>query len=412
MTQLDALLDDLSRPDAWVELSALAGCLIVAYAVCRWWGRRSPPESVWFGRSTVDGLLFPLAAWGLTYAIKLLWFAGPKYAVFQLAAAVLLALAAIRLIARVLSRAYPASGLAKVVERVFSWVMWLGVVLWLVGALPVVLAELDAIQFAFGKTKTSLRTLIEGFLSAGLVMILALWVAAAIEAKVLREAVADVSLRKITGGIIRGALLLLGLIFALSAVGFDLTALSVLGGGLGVGLGLGLQRLASNYVSGIVILLERSLQIGHKVRLDNFEGVVADIKTRYTIIHAPNGRAAIVPNEKLINERVENLSAADTTTQILTQVRVVSRSDVEQVSQILCQAALSVRRVLTKPEPEAYLVSLGREGLSFTLGFFINDPDDGQMNVKSEVNLAVWRALKQAGVELAPTELNLNQNGQ
>jgi small-conductance mechanosensitive channel len=404
MTQLELLLTDLSRADAWVELLALAACLVAAYAACRWWGRRAVPESVWFGRRTIDGLLFPLVAWGLTYGVKLLWFADPKFVVFQLAAPILLALAAIRLIARVLSRAYPNSGLTKVVERVFSWVMWVGVVLWLVGALPAVLAEMDAIQFAFGKGKTSLRTLIEGFLSAGLVMILALWVSAAIEAQVLREAVADLSLRKITGGIIRGVLLLLGLIFALSAVGVDLTALSVLGGGLGVGLGLGLQRLASNYVSGIVILLERSLQIGDKVRLDNFEGTISDIKTRYTIIHALNGREAIVPNEKLINERVENLSSADTTTQVTSEIRVSSASDVEQVRSILRDAALTVRRVMSKPEPEVYLTSLGRDGLSFTLGFFINDPDDGQMNVKSEVNFAVWRALREAGVELAPAE--------
>jgi small-conductance mechanosensitive channel len=232
-------------------------------------------------------------------------------------------------------------------------------------------------------------------------------VSAAIETKLLRDAVTDLSLRKITGGIIRGVLLLLGLIFALSAVGVDLTALSVLGGGLGVGLGLGLQRLASNYVSGIVILLERGLQIGDKVRLDNFEGTISDIKTRYTIIHALNGREAIVPNEKLINERVENLSSADTTTQVTSEIRVSSTSDVEQVRRILCDSALTVRRVMSKPEPEVYLTSLGREGLSFTLGFFINDPDDGQLNVKSDVNFAVWRALKAAGVELAPAEVRV-----
>jgi hypothetical protein len=150
MTQLELLLADLSRADAWVELLALAACLVTAYAACRWWGRRAVPESVWFGRRTFDGLLFPLVAMGLTYGVKLLWFSAPKFVVFQLAAPILLALAAIRLIARVLSRAYPNSGLARVLEQTFSWVMWVGVVLWLLGALPLVLAELDSIHFAFG----------------------------------------------------------------------------------------------------------------------------------------------------------------------------------------------------------------------------------------------------------------------
>lgn len=122
---------------------------------------------------------------------------------------------------------------------------------------------------------------------------------------------ADLSLRKVAGNALRAVLLLVGLLFALSAVGVDLTALSVLGGALGVGLGFGLQKLAANYVSGFVILFERSLRIGDTVRVDSFEGSVMDIKTRYTLICAANGRESIVPNEKLITERIENLSLAD-----------------------------------------------------------------------------------------------------
>ena len=100
----------------------------------------------------------------------------------------------------------------------------------------------------------------------------------------------------------------------------DLTALSVLGGALGVGLGFGLQKLAANYVSGFVILFERSLRIGDTVRVDNFEGVVVDIKTRYTLIRSLNGRESIVPNEKLITERIENLSLADPKVLLTTEV--------------------------------------------------------------------------------------------
>src|SRR3954465_8994328 len=145
-------------------------------------------------------------------------------------------------------------------------------------------------------------------------------------------------MRKVASNAVRAFLLLIGLLFALSDVGVDLTALSVLGGAIGVGLGFGLQKLASNYVSGFVILFERSLRIGDTVRVDNFEGVVADIKTRYTLIRSLSGRESVVPNEKLISERIENLSLADPTLLVTTEVSVSYEADVDQVERILLEA--------------------------------------------------------------------------
>src|SRR6185436_15581909 len=111
----------------------------------------------------------------------------------------------------------------------------------------------------------------------------------------------------------------------------DLTALSVLGGAGGVGLGFGLQKLASNYVSGFVILLERSLRIGDNVKVDSFEGRITDIKTRYTLIRAGNGRESIVPNEMLITQRVENLSLADQKVAISSMVQVAYGTDIRSL---------------------------------------------------------------------------------
>ena len=158
-----------------------------------------------------------------------------------------------------------------------------------------------------------------------------LWISAALERKVLRDTVSDLSLRKVAAGTIRAGLLLVGFLLALTAVGVDLTALSVVGGALGVGIGFGLQKLAANYVSGFVILAERSLRIGDTVKVDGFEGVVADIKTRYTLIRAGDSRASIVPNEKLITERVENLSLGDPRMVLSTDVAVGYDSDVDLV---------------------------------------------------------------------------------
>jgi small-conductance mechanosensitive channel len=231
--------------------------------------------------------------------------------VLRIAVPVLVSLVGIRFLARVTTVVFPASGVARLVERLFSWLAWMAAVLWIVGLLPDVMREMEAIQFAIGKNKISVLGIVQGVLSSGAVLVVALWVSATLERRVLVDTVSDLSLRKVASNAIRAVLLLVGLLFALSAVGVDLTALSVLGGALGVGLGFGLQKLAANYVSGFVILFERSLRIGDNVRVDGFEGTVVDIKTRYTLIRANNGRESIVPNEKLITERVENLSLAD-----------------------------------------------------------------------------------------------------
>jgi small-conductance mechanosensitive channel len=400
MTEIDKLVHDLGHPGVPVEIAVLLGCLLAAFGICWLIGRRQPPESVWFGRAVVDGLLFPLLALVFTYSAMLAIAPMQKVVLLKVALPILISLAGIRFLARVFTVVFPHSGVARLIERLFSWMAWIAAVLWIVGLLPAVMAEMDTIHFAFGKSRVSLLAIVQGVLSSGAVLVLALWISAALERKVLRDAVHDLSLRKVAASAIRAVLTLVGLLFALSAVGVDLTALSVLGGALGVGLGFGLQKLAANYVSGFVILFERSLRIGDTVRVDNFEGVVADIKTRYTLIRSLSGRESIVPNEKLITERIENLSLADPRILLSTDVTVGYDSDVDVVQQILLGAATGTDRVIADPEPAARLVKFGADGLEFQLQFWIADPNNGQMNVKSDVNLRILKGLREAGIEI------------
>jgi len=400
MIDIDKLVQDLGHPGVPLEFGVLLGCLVIAFGICWLVGRRQAPESVWFGRAIVDGLLFPVLALVFTYSATLALAPLQKVALLKLALPILVSLAGIRFLARVFTVVFPRSGLARLIERLFSWMAWIAAVLWIVGLLPAVMDEMDAIHFAFGKSRVSLLAVVQGVLSSGAVLVVALWISAVLERKVLRDAVADLSLRKVAGNAIRAVLMLVGILFALSAVGVDLTALSVLGGALGVGLGFGLQKLAANYVSGFVILFERSLRIGDTVRVDNFEGVVADIKTRYTLIRSAGGRESIVPNEKLITERIENLSLADPRILLWTDITVGYDSDVDLVQRILLDAARSSDRVLADPEPAARLVKFGADGLEFTLQFWIGDLQNGQMNVRSDVNLHILKSLREAGIEI------------
>jgi small-conductance mechanosensitive channel len=307
----------------------------------------------------------------------------------------------IRLSVRVLTAAFPNSRVMRLAERTISWLAWLAVVGWITGVLPVVLDELDGIHWKLGGARVSVRNLIEGALSAGFVLVLALWVSAAIEQRLLRGAYGEqLSLRKAAANVVRALLTFVGLLLALTAVGIDLTALSVLGGAIGVGIGFGLQKLAANYVSGFVILAERSLRIGDTVKVDGFEGRITDIATRYTVIRALNGREAIVPNEMLITQRVENLSLADPKVLVSTQVQVAYGTDLPALVHKIAAAVGAVPRVLTEPAPSVQLTEFGADGLTLGVHFWIVDPENGLGGVRSDVNLGILECLNREGVEI------------
>lgn len=402
MEWLDRLQTEFRDSHTWLEVGVLLACLALAYVISLLLARRREDAegSVWFGRRPTNGVMFPLAALVLVYGARLVVEHFHPVFVLRVAVPILFSLVLIRWIARVLAATFPHSGLARLAERIFSWVAWAVAVLWILGLLPPVMAELDSISLVFGKTNLSLLTLIQGSLSAALMLVAALWASATFERRVLEETVSDLSMRKVFVNMTRALLLLIALLFALSAVGVDLTALSVLGGALGVGLGFGMQKLAANYVSGFVILLERSLRIGDNVKVDGFEGRITDIKTRYTLIRAGNGRESIVPNESLISQRVENLSAADLKFNVTTQIGVGYDSDVAQVQRILADAAKAQERVLKTPEPVAYLVNFGADAIEFSLNFWISDPSAGTANIKSQVNIALLKGLRDAGIDI------------
>ncbi|XVJ70066.1 MAG: mechanosensitive ion channel [Rhizobacter sp.] len=409
-TELHELLLALRQPEVLIEAAVLVSCLMAAYLVVRLLrGGQRPEGSIWFGKRIVDGVFFPVMAMCLAYLAKALLVGTVKVAVFKVAIPILLSLVVIRLSARVLTASFPNSRGVQLLERTVSWVAWLTVVLWVTGILPLVLQAMEDVSWKMGASRINLRNLMEGLLTAGLVLVLALWVASAVEKKLLHGEVQDLSLRKIAANIVRAVLLFVGLLLGLSAVGIDLTALSVLGGAIGVGLGFGLQKIAANYVSGFVILAERSLRIGDMVKVDGFEGRISDIRTRYTVIRALNGREAILPNEMLITARVENSSLADPKVSITSHVQIAYGSDLPAVQQALAAAVAKVNRVLPDPAPAVLLNEFAADGLALSILFWIGDPENGQNNVRSDVNMAVLATLNTMGVEIPYPQRVLRQ---
>ena len=404
LKSLQQALAELTPQAALVETAMLAASLAIAYGLVwllRGARRQEGVRSIWYGARLYDGVLFPLAAllvgviarWGLNEVLPV--------GLLRLAVPILTSLVLIRLSVQVLRTAFPGSSLVRRLERTVSWVVWGGLVLWLTGALPFLMEEMEGVQWRVGGTSVSLLMMLQGALSAGAVLLLVLWLSATLEAQLLKGAVASsLSARKMAANATRAMLLVIGVLVALTAVGIPISALSVLGGAIGVGIGLGLQKLAANYVSGFVILAESSLRIGDLVRVDNFEGHITDIKTRYTVIRALSGRESIVPNEMMITQRVENLSLADPNVLIGTVVQVAYGTDLETLMPALVDVARRVPRVLSDPPPGVQLSNFASDGLELSLSFWIRDPQNGQGNVRSAVNLAVLRELNERGIEI------------
>lgn len=401
---MGAWLAMFTQPTVLVELFVLALSVALAWglvaALRRTLGMQEE-RSIWFGKRVIDGVLFPLALLCLGYLSRELLSHFVSVAVYRIVIPVLMSLVVIRVGVKVLQATFAESRWVKPLEQTISWVAWLAMVLWVSGLLPVILNELDLITWKVGGTTLSVRNIIEGMVTAGGVLIITLWISAGIETRLLRSATGgELSLRKAISNATRALLMFVGLMLALSVVGIDLTALSVLGGAVGVGIGLGLQKLAANYVSGFVILAERAMRIGDVIKVDNFEGAITEINARYTLVRSPTGRESIVPNEMLITQRVENMSLADTRVVQVINVSVGYESNVEQVMALLMQAALSQARVLREPAPLINLANFGADGLEFTLNYWINDLENGQANLRSDVNLAILQALRSHGIEI------------
>ncbi|MBP3981137.1 MULTISPECIES: mechanosensitive ion channel family protein [unclassified Acidovorax] len=393
-----------TQPTVLIELGALALCVALAWLMVSALRRalgRDEPRSILFGRKVVDGVLFPLTLLGLGYVARAVLALWVPLAAFKVVIPVLISLVVIRVGVKVLQAAFPQAAWVRPIERTISWLAWLAMVLWVTGLLPLVLQELDEITWKVGATTLSVRTMIEGAVTACAVLIVTLWVSSAIESRLLRSAKgSELSLRKAFSNAARALLIFLGLILALSAVGIDLTALSVLGGAVGVGIGFGLQKLAANYVSGFVILAERSVRIGDNVRVDGFEGHITDITGRYTVIRSGVGRESIVPNEMLITQRVENLSLTDPRVWMSTVISVGYDSDVDLVVRLLGEAALANPRVLREPGPLVALSAFGADGLEFTVGYWITDPESGTLGLRSDINRAILAALRAHHIDI------------
>jgi small-conductance mechanosensitive channel len=396
------LITEFERVDtrAWEQLAVVAAMvatgLVIAAAVVRYRNRNTSfTQSLW--HSLFTGITFPVVTLALVWVASLIAKAWTSGVVFKLAIPIFGSLSIIRIVARILRNLFPRSATARNLINLTSIVVWVGLVLHLVGALPLLTSELEQVVIPIGKTKVDLLALLQGLVLVAITLLGALWLAALIESRVAKTDL-GISTRLLLSRLLRAFLLVIALLFSLSAVGIDLTVLSVFGGALGVGLGLGLQKIAANYVSGFAMLVEGSFRVGDYVRLDNFEGVITQINSRYTVVRAANGRESVIPNETFMTQRVEHSSLTDTQISITNTLQVDYGSDIDLVVRLIVDAIRAQPRVLSEPGPAVFVSNFASDGIELTIAFWIADPQNGQLALRSLINRAILAAFAENGI--------------
>jgi small-conductance mechanosensitive channel len=400
---IDDLIGDLGGPRFIWQLVVLVLLLGVAWLAARPIARRLHARhegdsfALRFAWSSLERAMFPLIGWLLVLAARYALVGVLPISVLRLAAVPLFGLAALYLafyvLRRVLSGNDDLHGMLALVERVLTTLMWIGMVLYVVGLLGDVVDFLESIQFSLGgKQKINLAAMVMAVVWILLTVLVAMWFGSWLDSRLMRATALDANLKVVLSRVARAVLLLVALLLSLSLVGIDLTVLSVFGGALGVGLGFGLQKIASNYVSGFIILLERSLKLGDQITVSSYTGIVTQIRTRYTVVRNGDGDT-LVPNELMVAQAVQNHNERGTV-RVAVRVQASYAADPETVIALLVQCAEGIPRVLTDPAPAAFMALFADSGIEYELGVWIADPHNGKLGVQSDLNRAIYRAFK------------------
>lgn len=397
------LWSDLREPDLLWQLAAFAGCVLTGWAMARAVHvdmSKEQSRALRVGAGGVNRIFFPLVVVALLLMARVVLGRWGHVNVLNVAIPLFASLAGIRFVVYLMRLSFPAGAGLAPWERGVGAVAWVLVALYLTGLLPEIRALLEGTGLSIGKQKISLLLVLESVFWLLLTLLLALWAGSAIESRLMRAERLHSSLRVVLSRLVKGTLMVAAILVVLPLMGIDLTVLSVFGGALGVGLGLGLQKIASNYVSGFIILLDRSIRIGDWITADNHYGEVKRITTRYTVVRSLTGVEAIIPNDTLITATVLSNTFADKRLRMTVKVAVAYGTEMQPVLDLLAEIVSRHKRVLKDPAPNALVVELADSGVNIEVGFWIEDPENGRQNMSSEINVWILSEFKARGIEI------------
>lgn len=409
LTELSTWMNELGHPSAWYQIGVLLLAAAGAWAVHHHMGKFLTDGTASAGSArlrrftlrTVQRVMFPFSMLvGVLIGRGILEGVRIPTVVLDIAVPLLLSLAAIRFLVYGLRKGFTLTPALKAWENIISFSIWAVVALHLLGWLPWVLAALDDLAFSIGETRISLLSSLKLVLMVGLLMTLAFWISGVLERRMKASRHLTPALQVAVAKFSKVFLLTLAFLLALNAVGIDLTALTVFGGALGVGIGFGLQRIASNFISGFILVLDRSIKPGDVISIGDQFGWVQELRARYIVVRNREGVETLIPNENLVTSEVINWSYSDRSVRIRLPVQISYDDDPEEAMALMKDAALNEPRVLREPGPAVRMLEFADNGILLELRVWISDPEQGVGNVRSVINLAIWRAFKQAGVTL------------
>lgn len=393
---------DLEQTAILWQIALLALSFVLAWGINHLLlGRLSKSEWVSkIGLGGISRIAFPLVALLIVLIGRAVLKNWHSINILNIVVPLLSALMLIRLVVYIIRQVFVSSSWLQSSEQFIAMIIWVGFALYLTGYLPEVIDAMDHFGFHVGKQRISLLLVLSGILSIFVTMLVAMWLGKTFEHKVMATENLDMNLRVVLSKLIRACLVVVGVLIALPLAGIDITVLSVFGGALGVGIGFGLQKIASNYVSGFIILLDRSIHPGDVLTVDGRFGKVSQLTTRYVVLENNDGTEAIIPNEILITSTVINHSFTNRQIRVGITIQISYQSDLHLAMEIMKQAAENQPRVLADPETKVYLKSFSDNGIDLEMGVWISDPEEGQLNLRSDINLEIWRKFQASGIEI------------
>jgi small-conductance mechanosensitive channel len=396
----DATLEEWVWQVALCALSLVLG-FYSARVVCR---EAASKSTRWkFGEGNFERVAFPALALGYTALCSLLLdHFDSATTLLGIQRSLLVALLVIRAAVYVLGHVFPHGVALNRAIRIIAWVAWISVLLHVTGLMPEVIDALDSVGITLGKNqqRITLWLVLQAVAALALTLTVALWISRVTETRVLAQQTVEMSTRIVITKVVRVTSIFVAILVALPLVGIDVTTLSIFSGALGVGLGFGLQKIASNYVSGFIVLLDRSLRIGDIVTVDGRKGEVKAIETRYTVIRGGDGVESIIPNEKLITDSVSHHTYSDPKVSVPVPVSVAYESDLDRALELLLAAAKAHKQVIDEPASIARVKALGESGVELDLTVWIDDPSVAEADLRSDLLRVIARSFREAGIDI------------
>lgn len=309
-----------------------------------------------------------------------------------LAASIVSALAVISISSRIIRN--------RTLSKLIEWGGWIFVTLTLLGILPEAMALLDAMAIEINDFRFSLLTVLQG----AIVLTALIW-GASVLAKLVDTQLGKLedfspTARALMAKIARFSLVVFAFLIGLYAIGVDFTALTLISGAVGVGLGFGLQKVVSNLVSGVILLLDKSIKPGDVITVGETFGWITSLHARYVSVTMRDGREILIPNEDLITQKVQNWSYQDSFVRLDIDFGVSYESDPHEVKKIAVDAARQHKRVLSSRPVVCHITGFGESSIDFILRFYIDDPTNGLTNVRGDIFLLLWDAFKENGIAI------------